>query len=107
MAQKVGCICTLYKVRALPSTQSSESGVSKSFWVVLCSPQNVRLSMVMVSRTLEFTHAVMRTWLLEHNLQTFLIGRPSFPTIPQAQPNTKVLPCSFCLRKDFVLAQPQ
>ena len=58
MAQKVGCICTLYKVRALPSTQSSESGMSKSFWVVLRSPQNVRPTMVMVSRTLEFTHAV-------------------------------------------------
>ena len=42
----------VYKVRALPSTQSSESGVSKSFRVVLGTPQNIGFTMFMVSRTL-------------------------------------------------------
>ena len=50
--RKVGRICTLYKVRALPSAQSSESSVSKSFWVVLGTPQHVGVTVFMVSRTL-------------------------------------------------------
>ena len=48
----------------------------------------------------------IRSVLLEHNLQTFLTGKPSLPVIPQAQPYTSAELYECILNKDFVEDHP-